>query len=761
MSQAIELKITGKVQGVGFRPFVFMLAQELGLKGHVFNDSAGVTIRLFQPENLPLFLKRLKEELPPLAKIDQLSQAPFFWDGNEPCDFSIQFSQGGTGSSDILADVATCSDCLREMNDPTDRRYRYPFLNCTNCGPRFTIIKDMPYDRPQTSMAGFPLCKACAEEYADPSNRRFHAQPVACPECGPEISLFISHDLSIFKGEKALQSAISALKEGKILAIKGLGGFHLACLATEDAPITRLRERKHRPSKPFAVMLPNQGWLSKICAENMLFSEVEALLKSPSAPIVLVKKNKKRLLSSLIAPHLEEIGIMLPANPLQHLLLEGVGLPCVMTSGNKSGFAPALSNQAALEQLKDIADLFLFHDREILERADDSVLRFHAQGKKEILRRARGLAPDALMVPEGFPKDKTILALGGDLKNSFCLLHHDKIFTGPHFGDLNQGNVFEQWEKMLAKFPKLYHASPEIIALDAHPGYRSHQWGKEQTLPSVEIYHHHAHIATCLGENHRPLLGGKIIALTLDGLGYGEKGEIWGGECFLADYKNFQHLGGLPPVPLLGGDLAAKEPWRNLLAQFHQFVPDWERLPEAEEIKKHPYPILLNALKAGINAPLASSCGRFFEAVSAALGIAPQRQTYEGEAACLLESLAWQAEECVHPVKLPLKGTSFDLEIFWQSLLNWKAGKAEKAWAFHDALAKGFADLAKDSARKHHLTDVMLSGGCLHNLLLKERLEKHLHPLKILTHSELPSGDGGISVGQALIALANLEKDNK
>ncbi|QCE34503.1 carbamoyltransferase HypF [Acetobacteraceae bacterium] len=758
MQKAIYINITGKVQGVGFRPFVFNLAKRLGLKGDVWNDSAGVSIRLLMPCDWENFLKSLQSELPPLAKIETIQTMEVPWEGQQPSDFTIKFSQKGEEATDIVADAATCPQCLAEMKDPNNRRYRYPFINCTHCGPRFTIIKEMPYDRPATSMAKFKLCEACAREYHDPTDRRFHAQPVACPECGPAISGIFSPHTNLhttLKGEKALQQAIKALKLGQIIALKGLGGFHLACLATEDAPIQLLRERKHRPSKPFAVMLPHSDWLSQICADHINLKHATEVLSSTISPITLLEQSATSPLSSLIAPDLHEVGLMLPANPLQTLLLEGVDAPLVMTSGNASGHAPALSNEEALASLSDIADFFLFHNREIVERADDSVLRFDKRGTTEILRRGRGLAPDSFALPQGFPTDQTILAIGGDLKNSFALLHRGRIFTSPHFGDLNQPDVFAQWQKMLEKFPKLYHAKPEILAYDAHPAYLSHQWAQRQKIPALPIYHHHAHLAACLGENHVPLkTEKKFIGLTLDGLGYGKEGNIWGGECFLANYLSFEWLGGLPPVPLLGGDLAAKEPWRNLLAQFNEFVPDWEKYAEANPIKKYPYSVLLKAAKSGINAPLASSCGRLFEAIACALSIAPEKQSYEGEAACCLEAFASAPTNNVHPLKIPLKGNQLDLETFWQNFLDWNAPKAAKAWGFHDALAKGFADLAKHFAEIYQSEIVVLSGGCLHNRLLKERLQHHLAPLKLLIPSQLPAGDGGIAFGQALIALA-------
>ncbi|WP_262033912.1 carbamoyltransferase HypF [Serratia liquefaciens] len=745
------LRISGKVQGVGFRPFVWQLANQLNLRGEVWNDSAGVEIRLVNPVDLELLLHLLCQQAPPLAQIDNIQQRPFTW-LKKPDDFRIRASQRGAMTTQIVPDAATCPKCLQEMNDPQDRRYRYPFINCTHCGPRFTIIRAMPYDRPATSMAPFPLCSPCAQEYRSAHDRRFHAQPVACSDCGPRLFSFTVEGQPQHQGEEALQQAVAALAAGQIVAIKGLGGFHLACDATQTEAVERLRLRKRRPGKPLAVMLPNIDWLTR-CTRGIDLARTQVLLASAAAPIVLVPHSPHSPLSEAIAPQLNEVGLMLPANPLHHLLMQEIQRPLVMTSGNATGRAPALTNIQALADLAGIADLWLLHDREILQRADDSLVRLLPEGH-EMLRRARGFVPDALPLPPGFPSQPPLLAVGGDRKNTFCLLQGNKAVLSSHFGDLQQEDIQQQWQQAMAHFMALYHCQPQRLASDAHPGYVSHQWAARQRLPVTPVLHHHAHLAACLAEHHWPLEGGAVIGLALDGLGYGQDGALWGGECLWVDYRRCRHLGGLPAVALPGGDLAAQQPWRNQLAHFARFVPDWQNSPLAERLLTRAWRPLLQAINAGINAPLASSCGRLFDAAAAALGCAPERQSWEGEAASIFEALANQSGSCSHPVTLPRRAAQLDLGVLWRQWLAWQAPAAQRAWAFHDALAQGFAGLAKHFAAEHNLRHVALSGGVLHNRLLRQRLQHHLAPLHVLLPQRLPAGDGGLAFGQALVACA-------
>lgn len=732
----VQLRIRGKVQGVGFRPFVWQLAQQLRLHGDVCNDGDGVVVRLLEEPSQ--FIAALYQDCPPLARIDSVEHASLIWE-RIPTDFAIRQSAGGSMNTQIVPDAATCPACLAEMNTPGERRYRYPFINCTHCGPRFTIIRAMPYDRPFTVMAAFPLCPECDNEYRDPYDRRFHAQPVACPSCGPHLEWRSQHERA--EQEAALQAAVAQLNAGGIIAVKGLGGFHLACDARNDAAVAKLRARKHRPAKPLAVMLPTAQTLP---------AAARSLLTTPAAPIVLVDKQYVPSLGEGIAPGLTEVGVMLPANPLQHLLLQELNYPLVMTSGNLSGRPPAITNEQALDDLHDIADGFLLHNRDIVQRMDDSVVR----DSGEMLRRSRGYVPDAIALPPGFRDVPPILCLGADLKNTFCLVRGEQAVVSQHLGDLSDDGIQAQWREALRLIQSIYDFTPERIVCDAHPGYVSSQWASEMCLPTETVLHHHAHAAACLAEHGWPLDGGEVIALTVDGIGMGENGALWGGECLRVNYRECEHLGGLPAVALPGGDLAAKQPWRNLLAQCLRFVPDWQDYPETAGLQQQNWNVLARAIERGVNAPLASSCGRLFDAVATALRCAPASLSYEGEAACALEALASQCANVAHPVTMPLNGAQLDVAVFWQQWLNWQAAPAQRAWAFHDALACGFATLMRQQATARGITTLVFSGGVIHNRLLRARLTFYLSDFKLLFPQQLPAGDGGLSLGQGVIAAA-------
>ncbi|MDY0418378.1 carbamoyltransferase HypF [Enterobacter sp. 170198] len=729
-SNGIQLRVRGKVQGVGFRPFVWQLAQALQLTGDVCNDGEGVLVRL--AGNGGAFTARLCQDCPPLARIDAIDAQPFTWT-RVPTEFTIRHSAGGAMDTQIVPDAATCPACLAEMRDPRERRYRYPFINCTHCGPRFTIIRAMPYDRPATSMAAFPLCAPCEAEYRNPADRRFHAQPVACPDCGPALE-WRAGDVTAAR-EAALSAAVKALKNGGIVAIKGLGGFHLACDALNPQAVATLRSRKQRPGKPLAVMIPNADALPE---------SIQRLLGSPAAPIVLTPKAWLPDFPETIAPGLDSVGIMLPANPLQHLLMMDCQRPLVMTSGNLSGRPPAISNQQALDELGDIADGFLLHNRDILQRMDDSVM----DRDGTMLRRARGFVPDAITLPAGFDNIPAILSTGAEMKNTFCLVRGNQAVLSQHFGDLSDEGVEAQWCGALSTMQDIYAFQPERVVCDAHPGYHTQRWAQAHALPAETVLHHHAHAAACLAENGWPREGGDAIALMLDGIGMGENGALWGGECLRVNYLECERLGGLPAVALPGGDLAARQPWRNLLAHCLEFVPDWQQYPETRAVQRQNWPLLATAIQRGVNAPRASSCGRLFDAVACALGIVSQ--TWEGEAACRLEALAAQCNGVEHPVTLAVD----NLARFWQQWLNWQAEPRERAWAFHDSLAKGLADLAAFHARRLSLSTICLSGGVLHNRLLRARLRHYLSDFTLLFPSRLPAGDGAISFGQAAIAAA-------
>ncbi|SFN52624.1 Hydrogenase maturation protein, carbamoyltransferase HypF [Izhakiella capsodis] len=732
------LQVRGNVQGVGFRPWVWRLAQELALTGDVSNDGAGVTIRL--AGDARAFIHRLRRECPPLARIDDVTITAWHW-SRRPADFTIRASTAGSICTGVVPDAATCPACLHEMQDPAQRRYRYPFINCTHCGPRFSIIRAMPYDRAVTSMADFTLCPACAAEYHSPDDRRFHAQPLACPECGPQLSWQAPGQPSQEK-EAALQAAIAMLKSGKIVAIKGLGGFHLACDAQNEAAVQRLRLRKQRPDKPLAVMLPP-------AIADQLSAPVKARLNEAAAPIVVVNKRDLPLCAA-IAPGLNDAGIMLAANPLQHLLMAGVAGPLVMTSGNRNGLPPALNNAQALKDLAGIADGWLLHNRDIIQRLDDSVV--YASG--ETLRRARGLAPDALALPPGFKPVPPLLCLGADTNNTICLTHGDQAVLSQHLGTLDSEPVQRQWHQTLTSLQHVWQLRPQLIVTDAHPGYYATRQELHPDIPRKKVLHHHAHAAACLAEHRWPLGGGEVIALVLDGIGWGADGALWGGECLRVDYQHCARLGGLPPVALPGGDLAAREPWRNLLAQWQTFVPDWQKHPQAEKLEVFPWRPMARAIARGVNCPVASSAGRLFDAVAADIGCTPLRQSYQGQAACRLEALALRAGSLDHPLTLPFIDGTLDMATFWHQWLNWQAPVAARAWAFHDALAHGLAQMASYYARRDNIATIACAGGVLNNRLLRERLRVWLADYHLLLPHALPAGDGAIAYGQAVIAAA-------
>ncbi|ADM99243.1 [NiFe] hydrogenase metallocenter assembly protein HypF [Dickeya dadantii 3937] len=751
----VEIRVKGKVQGVGFRPYVWQIAHRLGVKGSVLNDGAGVLIRLWPASAEADFVAALHAECPPLAQIDQVARRPYRWE-TLPDDFVIEHSGAGQMDTHIVPDAATCEACRQELFDPNDRRYRYPFINCTHCGPRFTIIRQMPYDRPNTAMAAFPFCPTCRQEYQHPADRRFHAQPNACHTCGPQVWLSDTRR-TLTRGDDAIMQAAAALCAGQIVEVKGLGGFHLACDATDAQAVARLRARKHRPAKPLAVMLPGADWLAR-CSSAAEPTSALRMMQSPAAPIVLLPLRHDGALAAGIAPGLDEVGLMLPANPLQHLLLAAVARPLVMTSGNAGGKPPALENTQAMAELTGIADLWLLHDRDIVQRADDSVVRMQGE-RAEMLRRARGYVPDALPLPPGFSEQPSLLAMGADLKNTFCLLRDNTAIVSQHLGDLADDEVEQQYRQAQALFADIYRFTPQAIAVDAHPGYVSRRLGQQQAaqlgIPCIEVLHHHAHIVACLAEHQWPRDAGAVIGLALDGIGYGGDNRWWGGECLRVDYTECRHLGGLPAVALPGGDLAARQPWRNLLAQFLAFVPDWETLPQAGVIPAGAVPLLTRAIERGLNAPLASSTGRLFDAVAAACGFTGE-QSWEGEAACWLEALARQHQDDAPPVTLPLSGNQLDLATFWRQLLAYRAAPADRAFAFHLALADGLAALVRQAAREHGLNTVACSGGVMHNRLLTTLLRERLADFTLLMPSRLPAGDGGLALGQALIVASRL-----
>ncbi|WP_370074011.1 MULTISPECIES: carbamoyltransferase HypF [Salipiger] len=735
-----RIRVRGQVQGVGFRPFVWSLAQRFGVSGEVSNDAEGVLI-LCAGGDLDGFEAALRGEAPPLARVDAVESCAAEVPVGE--GFAIVASGGPGAETRVTPDAASCGDCVAEIFD-VGRRRGYAFTNCTNCGPRFTILTGLPYDRAQTTMAGFVLCDACRAEYEDPGDRRFHAQPVACPDCGPR--LWFEREGREVAGD-AVARAAEALGRGAILAVKGLGGFHLCCDATDAGAVAALRRRKRRPAKPLALMASFE-----VLKGYAVPGEAElALLREPAAPIVLLPKQEGGLPEAL-APGQGALGWMLPYTPLHHLLCAAVGRPLVMTSGNLSGEPQAIGNAEARETLGGLVDAFLMHDRDIARRLDDSVERITPQGPM-VLRRARGRVPGTLALPDGFPT-RQVVAYGGQMKAAICLVKNGQALLGHHLGELDEALTWEAFLQADRDYAALFDHRPEAVACDLHPGYRASQHAQGLGLPVVEVQHHHAHLAACLGENLWPLEGGAVAGIVLDGTGLGADGTLWGGELLLGDYRGFERLGWLRPAPLVGGDRAAREPWRNALVRLDQagLGDEAEALFAAQSLA----PLRMAAAK-GLNAPLSSSAGRLFDAVAACLGICPAVQSYEGEAAMRLEALSGGAGE---GYDLPFAKGVFDTApLFRQLVQDGRAGVpvAQRSWRFHAGLAEAFAAQARALVESGRAEAVALAGGCFQNALLLDLTVKALGDVPVLIHRKTPANDGSLALGQALVALARLE----
>ncbi|MGB3700126.1 MAG: carbamoyltransferase HypF [Anaerolineales bacterium] len=778
--KGVRIHITGIVQGVGFRPFVYGLADRLALNGWVRNTSAGVDIEVdgYQ-EDLEAFIGSLQEDAPPLSRIDsfQVDWIP----ANGFSTFEIVHSEGKPGDFiPISPDVSICPDCLEELYDPGDRRYRYPFINCTNCGPRFTIIKDIPYDRPKTTMGAFEMCPACKAEYGNPLNRRFHAQPVACPDCGPHIWLETSGSQTglIQHQDEAIQTARQLLAQGKIVAIKGLGGFHLACDATNDEAVNELRQRKLRVGKPFALMMLDLEAVEEHCFVNP--AEREHLL-SRQRPIVILEKRPGSTIAAQVAPNQSTLGVMLPYTPLHYLLLErGESLPkiLVMTSGNLSEEPIATGNDEALQRLGDLADAFLMHNRDIHTRCDDSVVRIinldtgeepasKADFKEALypLRRARGFAPNPIQLQWEMPP---LLATGPELKNTFCLTRGQYAFSSHHIGDLENYETLQAFEEGIRHYQRLFRIEPQTIAYDLHPDYLATRYALEraqkESLPSIGVQHHHAHLASCLADNQHP--GDRpVIGLCLDGSGYGEDGAIWGGEILLGEYREYQRLYHLAYVPLPGGDQAIREPWRIALAHLERAGLPWETdlhpviySKQITDSGWNPLDLLQQQITSSINAPPTSSMGRLFDAVAALLGI---RQTvnYEAQGAIELESLVDPDDTGIYP--FTIDGQILDPAPLLRAILNdLRTGVPVPALAarFHNTLADLMQRICLQIRTEREINEVALSGGVWQNmtLLKKSIVLLRRDGFKVYLHHQVPANDGGIALGQAAIALHKL-----
>ena len=709
-----RLRVRGVVQGVGFRPFVHRLATRLELAGFVLNDGEGVVVEIEGASDaLDRFVDELAADAPPLARVESVTAEHVVATGER--GFVVETSRPGRATALVPPDVATCEACLAELFDPGDRRYRYPFLNCTDCGPRFTIVRTVPYDRPNTTMAGFPLCEDCRREYEDPTNRRFHAEPIACPACGPRLSV-------------PLEDAVRVLRAGGIVAVKGLGGYHLACDAGNEDALVRLRERKHREEKALAVMTSAPERLAQLTLEE------EALLRSPAHPIVLVRRRDGAPVAEAVAPGSPWLGLMLPYTPLHHLLCADAGRALVMTSGNVTDEPISVTDQDARLRLSSIADLFLAHDRPIKRRCEDSVVRVEFP-----VRRSRGYTPASLPLPASAPP---LVAAGAELKSTFCLARDGEAFLSAHLGDLTTEDAFGAFRADLALYLDMLDIQPTAVACDLHPDYLSTRWAYEQGLPLVEVQHHHAHAAACLAEHGET---GPALAVVLDGTGFGTDGTIWGGEVLHCDLESFERVAHLEPIPLPGGEAAVREPWRvaaSYLETAERPVP-WER-----------WALVRQSL--AVNAPLSSGAGRLFDAVAAVLAVR-ERVSYEGQAAIELEYLAGAvtappyacrvADGVVHGADL-VRAVHDDLH----------AGRdrAEIAAAFQEGLAAAFTRACL--AGGADCDTVVLSGGCLQNLRLLESLRNRLEAsgFRVLSHSRVPPNDGGISYGQAAVAVARL-----
>lgn len=754
----LRVHITGIVQGVGFRPFVYNLATRFDLKGWVRNTSAGVDIEADGEQAvLEAFVKALHDEAPPLARIDELTAS--FGPANGFRSFDIVHSEAIPSTfQPISPDVAMCDDCLRELLDPSDRRYRYPFINCTNCGPRFTIIQDIPYDRPKTTMAPFPMCPDCQREYIDPANRRFHAQPVACPVCGPKVWLEMKlHGFEI-TDDRAVDQTRNLLADGKILAIKGLGGFHLACDATNAEAVSELRQRKLRVDKPFALMMHDLATVEEHC----YVSDAESrLLSSAARPIVLLARRPNSGIVKEVAPGQDLLGVMLPYTPLHYLLLEKQrGFPdaLVMTSANLSEEPIAIDNDEARARLASLADAFLMHNRAIHIRCDDSVVRVFEEQVYPI-RRSRGYAPFPVKLPWKVPP---VLAAGSELKNTFCITNKNYAFLSHHIGDMENYETLHSFEQGVEHFERLFRVRPEAIAYDLHPNYLATKYALEraqrENVPSIGIQHHHAHIAACMAEHG--LDGSQpVIGLSFDGTGYGEDGAIWGGEFLVADYQAYQRSFHLEYFSLPGGDAAIKKPARTALALLWSLGLEWEKpLAPVHEFRAEERQILQAQLERKINTLLTSSMGRLFDAAAALAGIR-QRVNYEGQAAIEFEALADPAEVESYPFALEQAqirvGSAFEALI--KDVLA-KVSVSTISAKFHNGLAEGILRAVDQMSKDTGIRTVALSGGVWQNITL---LRRTLSPLRtrgfqVYLHHQVPTNDGGLSLGQAIIAAARL-----
>ena len=754
----LRLEVRGAVQGVGFRPFVYRLAEELGVNGWVANGPEGVLLEAEGlVEALTEFAQRVRTEAPPQAAIQELNAAWLAPCGHQGFEIR-QSAQSGARTTVVLPDIALCADCRRELLDSTDRRYHYPFINCTNCGPRFSIIEALPYDRPNTTMARFTMCHECATEYHDPRDRRFHAQPNACPVCGPKIALWDA-DGTTMNVDHVVEAAARALRNGLIVAVKGIGGFHLMVNALDAPAVDRLRAVKRRGSKPFAVMVRDLAAAEAICE---LDDCARTLLGSAAAPVVLLPKRSDCALAESVAPANPWLGLMLPYAPLHHLLLQEVQLPLVATSGNLSEEPICTDEIDAITRLRGLADVFLVHNRPIERHVDDSVTMV-AVGAPRVLRRARGYAPLPVLLREEVPE---IMALGAHMKNTVALSKGKQVFISQHIGDLEALQSTQAFERVIADFLRLYESTPAAIAHDLHPEYTSTLFAQRgdflRDVPRIAVQHHHAHLAGCLAENgvDSPALG-----IIWDGTGYGADGTIWGGEVLLGDTHDFERVGSLRAFRLPGGDAAAREPRRSAIAMLHQIYGSdaFElELPPLQDLPLSSAMLLQTMLEQGVRSPWTTSAGRLFDGIAALLGIR-QQSAFEGDAAMALEFACDASETGAYA--LPLR-TLADASVVldWRELVSDMLADrargvsvATAAARVHNALVKGMVAVACAVGQPR----VALSGGCFQNRRLLEHGARALmeNGFEVLLHRQVPPNDGGVSLGQVVVAAARLRRN--
>jgi hydrogenase maturation protein HypF len=781
-----RLRITGIVQGVGFRPFIFALAKRYDLSGWVRNTSEGVDIEVDgTDEHIQAFIRALQAEAPPLSKIDTFAAETRPVNGYH--GFEIKQSLAIQGAfQPVSPDVSICPDCLKELFDPADRRYRYPFINCTNCGPRFTIIEDIPYDRPNTTMAGFQMCAACLGEYSDPANRRFHAQPIACPDCGPQVWLEPSSGqtspneslVEPLHGDAAILETQALLAAGKIIAIKGLGGFHLACDATNSNAVDELRRRKLRVDKPFALMMPDLETIERHCLLGP--AEME-LLTSRERPIVLLERRPGSTVSHQVAPYQHHLGVMLPYTPLHYLLFASpsqggyasapVATALVMTSGNLSEEPICTDNDDARQHLAGLADAFLMHNRPIRTRCDDSVMRVYQpdlqaapQNTIVPIRRSRGYAPFPIRLPWEAPP---MLAVGSELKNTFCFTRDRYAFLSHHIGDMENYETLESFEDGIRHYERLFHLQPQLLAYDNHPNYLATRYAlaraETEGLPAVGVQHHHAHIAACMVENAVPVEQ-TVIGVAFDGTGFGEDGAIWGGEFLLCNYASYQRLAHLAYMPLPGGDAAVRKPARIALAYLWQIGLEWDaEISSVTAFCAEERNALRGQLKHAINTPLTSSMGRLFDAVSALVGV---RQTvnYEAQAAIELEALVDPQETGAYPFDYKRSqsgGTAARVvdpaPLLEAALADWRRGVSQSVIAarFHNGIAQMVLEVCLSIQSQTGHDRVALSGGVWQNMTLFDKTVRLLRNagFEVLVHQKVPANDGGLSLGQAAVAI--------